>query len=354
MVEPIKILFFADTHLGFDFPIHPRVQRRRRGDDFFANYHLLLNLALDQKVDLIIHGGDVFFRSRVPPSIVDRALEPLLEVADAGVPIYLVPGNHERSRLPVHLWWSHPYIHVFDQPKTYVQDVSGVSIALSGFPFARKVRVHFHDLLVQTRYQEAQADLLYLCLHQTFEGAQVGPSDFTFRSGIDNIPPEDVPLQFGAVLSGHIHRAQKLTRSLEKQPLTVPVIYPGSIERTSFAERFEEKFCVLIKLDPSTEGLNQTIEFHQLPSRPMIKIEIPTQDQTVAQIQTLIHDRLAELDPDAITRLYLTGPKAEAIAPSLTAAVLRGLAPTSMNVSLANGRRYGIEMTRSENRSVTS
>lgn len=92
---PLKIVFFADTHLGFDLPRHPRIQRRRRGDDFFANYHHILNFALTEKEDLVVHGGDFFFRSKVSPSIIEKAFEPLIEVAKAGIPIYLVPGNHE-------------------------------------------------------------------------------------------------------------------------------------------------------------------------------------------------------------------------------------------------------------------
>jgi DNA-3-methyladenine glycosylase len=35
---PVRILFLADTHLGFDLPERPRVDRRRRGPDFFANF----------------------------------------------------------------------------------------------------------------------------------------------------------------------------------------------------------------------------------------------------------------------------------------------------------------------------
>ena len=31
----IRVLLLADTHLGFDLPSKPRVERRRRGPDFF-------------------------------------------------------------------------------------------------------------------------------------------------------------------------------------------------------------------------------------------------------------------------------------------------------------------------------
>ena len=60
----VRILFLADTHLGFDLPLHPRVERRRRGDDFFANFRLALEPALRGEVNLVLHGGDIFFSSQ--------------------------------------------------------------------------------------------------------------------------------------------------------------------------------------------------------------------------------------------------------------------------------------------------
>lgn len=248
MEKPIKILIFADTHLGFDLPRKPRIERRRRGEDFFSNYLQVLRIARRKKVDLIVHGGDFFHHSKVSPAIVEKAYHPLYEIACAGIPVILVPGNHERSRLPGHLYLSHENIHVFDQPATYTLQVGERRLAISGFPFTRKVRDKFPSILKETGYMDVDADAHYLCTHQSFEGATVGPVDYTFRDGPDNIPPEWVPDDFAAVLSGHIHRAQQLDHTLGGQKVPVPVIYPGSIERTSIAERFEEKSFRLLNL----------------------------------------------------------------------------------------------------------
>ncbi|MCJ7626326.1 MAG: hypothetical protein MUO76_22775 [Anaerolineaceae bacterium] len=92
----------------------------------------------------------------------------------------------------------------------------------------------------QTGYREAAADIHILCMHQTVEGAQVGPSDFTFRYGADIIQGRDISDDFCVVLSGHIHRSQTLTHDLRGDHLAAPVVYPGSVERTSFAERYED------------------------------------------------------------------------------------------------------------------
>src|SRR4029077_15926707 len=150
MPDVVRILFLADTHLGFDLPVKPRIKRRRRGHDFLANYATALRPALAGEVDLVVHGGDVFNRPRPVPSLAYQAFEPLSRVADRGVPVFIVPGNHERSCLPHMRFASHPLGHVFDRPRTFVTTVRGTTIALSGFPYERRdVRTRFAELLEQ-------------------------------------------------------------------------------------------------------------------------------------------------------------------------------------------------------------
>ncbi|MFN2281295.1 MAG: hypothetical protein ACK2TZ_05475, partial [Anaerolineales bacterium] len=206
-------------------------------------------------------------------------------------------------------------------------------VALAGFPFAREVRDKFPELLRGTGWEEVEADAQFLCTHQTFEGAQVGPVDFTFREGQDNIPPEWVPDRFNAVLSGHIHRTQQLTRTLDGEPLAVPVIYPGSIERTSVAERFEEKSFQLIKLSWETGKMVQEVETHPLPARPMVKVTVPVGDFLPEQVLVHIKSQLAFIKPDAVVRVELTGPRAEGVQRAISAASLRSCGPGSMNIT---------------------
>ena len=73
----IRILLIADTHLGFDLPFQPRIIRRRRGHDFFSNFERALAPALKGKVDCVVHGGDILYRSKVPAQLVDMAFKPL-------------------------------------------------------------------------------------------------------------------------------------------------------------------------------------------------------------------------------------------------------------------------------------
>src|SRR4051812_3434379 len=133
----MRILWFSDTHLG-----HGRGARA-----FFESFDAALAFARKGEVDAVLHTGDLLFRSRVPASLSEAALAPLRDVAEAGIPVLLLPGNHERGQLPHPLLALHRNLHVFDRPRTIVLESLGLRVAFVGFPYAREVRDRFPSLL---------------------------------------------------------------------------------------------------------------------------------------------------------------------------------------------------------------
>ena len=259
MSSVVRVLHLADTHLGLNLP-------GRTAADFLASYERALQPAFAGEADLVVHAGDVFFRSRVKPSLVVRAFEPLKRLADSGVPVLVVPGNHERSAIPYPLLAAHPRIHVFDHPRTFRLNVRGVEVAVAGFPCERDhVRERFAALVEQTAWRSHPGAIRLLCLHQSVEGATVGPAGFTFRGAPDVIAGAAIPHGFAAVLAGHIHRHQVLTTDLSGRPLKAPVFYPGATARTSHAEDGEAKGWLAIDLEPGHDGGRvRAWQFHQL------------------------------------------------------------------------------------------
>jgi DNA repair protein SbcD/Mre11 len=331
----VRVLLLADTHLGFDAPLRPRVERRRRGPDFFANFERALEPALRGEVDLVVHGGDLLFRSRVSSDLVQDAMAPLMAVAELGVPVFLAPGNHERSRIPYPLLAQHPRIFLFDRPRVVrLTLASGVRVAVAGFPFVREVRDRFRGLLGETGYRAEPSDVTFLVMHQAVEGAQVGARDFTFRGGQDVVRARDVPGDVAAVLSGHIHRAQTLTRALRGGPLAAPVVYPGSIERTSFAERHEIKGYVMLEAqaDGSPGGRLDVLDFVPLPTRPMVIVDIEARGLCASALERAIEARLSALQVHAVVQVRLHGPVLPEARRVASAANVRALAPPSMEV----------------------
>jgi len=272
-VDIIRILFLADTHLGFDYSFRPRTDKKHRGPDFFKNYHRAL-ASVSKGLDAVIHGGDLFYRSRVPARLVDMAFQPLKTIADRNVPVFIVPGNHEYSRIPCGILGLHPNIHIFSGPATFILRQKELSLGLAGFPFQRhNVRSEFPELLRKTGWVTKQNDVdaLVLCLHQCVEGATVGFHNYTFRSGQDVIRTSDIPKKFLAVLTGHIHRFQILKNDLKGRRLSTPILYPGSTEKTSMAEREETKGFLILNITRAKPGDAPALKwgFHELPSHPL-------------------------------------------------------------------------------------
>jgi len=337
MADSIRVLFLADTHLGFDLPVRPRVPRRRRGHDFLANYATALAPALAGEVDLVVHGGDIFDAPQVHASVGYQALEPLRRVANAGVPVFVVPGNHERSAIPHEHFLAHPLVHVFDRPRTFTLHVRGATLALAGFPYERRgVRALFPELISASGWRAGTATQSLLCVHHCVEGARVGPADFTFRYAPDVIRGADIPAGFAAVLSGHIHRHQVLTRDLAGRPLAAPVLYPGSIERTALAEMGERKGYMLLQL-PATAGEAgpaATWEFRELPARPMLVRELPAAGCSGAELERALRDIVASVPTDAVLAIRVGGPLAAEQLRVLSAPNLRTFVPDSMNIDI--------------------
>jgi len=333
----VRILFLSDTHLGLDLPQRPRVARRRRGPEFFAALDRAMAPAARGEVDLVVHGGDVFFRSRVPPGLVERAFAPLKAVADRGVPVCVVPGNHERSTIPHPLLAAHPGIHVFDRPRTFGLVVSGLTLALTGFPFVRRgLRGSFRRLVESSGWRDVPADARLLCLHQCVEGATVGPQGYVFREGDDVIRGQDLPRHFAAVLAGHVHRHQVLRTDLRGCVLPAPVLYPGSTERTSFAERDETKGYLLLDVEADGTGRGDltAVSFQELPTRPMVQVELRADRVNGSGLTPVLSGLLVRQHPDAIVRLKVLGRAPGGLLTGLRAETVRALVPPTMNVSV--------------------
>jgi exonuclease SbcD len=304
-VARARVLFLSDTHLGLDLPRRPRVARRRRGPELFAAFESALAPALRGEADLVVHGGDLFFRSRVPPGLVARALAPLTALADRGIPVCVVPGNHERSRIPRPLLVSHPRLFVLDRPRTVPVTVAGLTVALAGFPFVRHgLRERFRELLESTGWRDVEADVRLLCLHQCVEGATVGPRGYVFRGADDVIRAGDLPGGFAAILCGHVHRHQVLGADRRGRRLAAPVLYAGSTERTSFAERDETKGFVRLDVEPDGSGRGRLRRwgFHPLPTRPMVQLDVDAEGLAGRHLGPVLASLLCRQHPDAVVR----------------------------------------------------
>ena len=336
MDKHIKLIFLSDTHLGFDFPIRPRIKRRRRGDDFIDNFKRVLKYTVKTRADGVIHGGDVFFRCRVPKQIIELVYSILLNFSQYNIPIFLVPGNHERSRLPSPELLDDPNIRVFDKPRSFTLD-GNIRLQISGFPYHRNsIRSQIGDVIGELQNDQIAVDFRVLCMHQLIEGARIGPSNYMFRHASDVIRVEDLLAEFPLILSGHIHRRQLLVKNGEKRENSQIVVFSGSTERTSFAEKDEPKgfFEFVIGKNRNNQTHVQDYKFIELPSRPMIDLTL-TASSSRKKLKQQILSSICQFDRNAIVRLKAEDVINTDMAKWLSAPFLREIFPDTMNFQLS-------------------
>jgi DNA repair protein SbcD/Mre11 len=299
----LKFVHTADTHLGFEITRMAQSDpggRGRRADSIFRNFRSTVEHALEIEADLFIHSGDFFNKYYIPREILDDLVQPFSELIAAGTRVLLIPGNHERSEFPFDLFHGQPGIFVFDRPGSVCLKVDGYSIGIAGFPFIREYSKRvFFEALQETEYRGLRADLNFLVTHQAFDQAVVGPIGFTFRgTRSDTVLREAVPTDFDYIAAGHIHRYQILEHLLKPR---LHFVYPGSVQRMSFAEKDEEKGFV------EGELLNGRIEtrFLPLPAYEMEMVEIKAAGLSGADCENAIRGQFWRCHEDLVLRLIL-------------------------------------------------
>jgi DNA repair exonuclease SbcCD nuclease subunit len=270
------------------------------------------------------------------------AFEPLQRLADKGMPIYLVPGNHERSKIPYPLLATHPNIHIFVRPKTFYLTRNGFTLAIAGFPYIRdNVRNHFLKVLEKTQWRAKPHDAALLCIHHCVEGSAIKQGDrmYVFRHNSDVIKISQLQQPFAAILSGHIHRFQVLNHDLSGNPVTVPVIYPGSTERTSFVEKDEAKGYIILELakgEPlNPGGTLKHWQFYPLPNRSMIQLEVDSDGLTGKRLEEYLKINIERFPTDAVVQIRVKGQLSPDCLPILSAPSLREWVPGTMNISIS-------------------
>jgi DNA repair exonuclease SbcCD nuclease subunit len=208
----------------------------------------------------------------------------------------------------------HDGLHVFDRPRSVVLEARGVRAAFIGFPYTHDIRRRFPHVLAEASGEGSAADIRVLCLHQCIEGAACGPGDFVFRSGADVIRTADLPRNVAVTLSGHIHRHQVL-----RPAGRTPILYAGSVERTSFAEAPETKGFIVLQLTRSGLG---PFEFRPLPARLMVTRTVRFGTTNATDVHARLATVIESTPPDAVVQVRVTG----AVPATLTSERLRAIA----------------------------
>lgn len=276
----MKLIALGDTHFGYYYGRTPE-SRNSILNYFYNRFESLIDIAITEDIDYIIHTGDVFNRSKPPGKVKDRVYALFKKILDNDIGLILIPGNHDKGSLPSTLF-------SFFYDKYYVMNkLSKIKLRdfdIIGFPYENKDPNSMYRRAIEL----ATRDPSIIVSHQVFKNASFGPSPYTFRYG-DDVIDRKLPEHIKFTLSGHIHRAQAL-RDLR-------VYYTGSLVRTSFVESIEPKGYLEIEIN----GGETKMRFIELKSAPMIVKE----RMINGSIKQLVDG--IEINPDLRTLLRIVG-----------------------------------------------
>jgi DNA repair exonuclease SbcCD nuclease subunit len=119
-----------------------------------------------------------------------------------------------------------------------------------------------------------------------------------------------------------------------------PVIHPGSTDRTSFAEKDETKGFFLLEIEgESNPSRIHNIQFIEIPTRPMIRVDLQLIDPKPGLLTTRLKEILGRLQPDSIVQIRINQTFPQSILREISGPNLRRLAPETMNVSISIPKR---------------
>jgi DNA repair protein SbcD/Mre11 len=356
----MKILLVSDVHLDAPFAwAKPDVARRRRQAlrDALAR---AIQLAIEERVDVVFCGGDLFEHDRVSPD-TGQFLRAQFERVHP-VPIYIAPGNHDwlgPESLYRRVRWS-PNVHLFEErrltPVTLDDGLilwgaahvapAGAPNFLEGFKVDRSaVNValfHGSDLGLLAREGECKhphapfraADISDAGLNFAFLGHYHTPQDADHFS----YPGNPEPLTFGelgdrGVVIADIHDDGGVTTTRHavavSQVHDLRIDVTGAASRQQIRSRIEEALNELggyarvtltgeVAPDVDLDSSDAADLVHNLHSSPIVRFESVTVAYdlaTLAQEPTVrgqfVRDvQASALDDTERQRVIITGLRA--------------------------------------------
>ena len=325
----MKLLHIADIHLGMENygRIDPSTGLHTRLKDFIKCFSYAVNIALEEKVDLVIFTGDAYKNSNPNPTHQREFARQIYRLSEAQIPVIMINGNHDNpvsfgraTSLDIFDILNISGVRVVTEPEILNIETKAGPVQVFGLPWptrnlflTKEEYKDFTDEEITKEIQKKASEKIrefarmvkpgtpaIFAAHLAAAEATYSGSERSAIIGRDPVFRTQVLAQkeFNYVALGHIHKFQDL--NLNHHP---PVVYPGSIERINFGEEKEDKGVCLVNIE---EG-NTSYEFIPLPARKFITIDV-----IISQEQDPTNTLVGEIEKvdlsEAVVRVFYTLP----------------------------------------------
>ena len=297
----MKILHLADVHLGMENygRIDPSTGLHTRLQDFIKCFRFVIDIALEEKVDLVLFAGDAYKNSFPNPTHQREFACQINRLSNAQIPVVLVNGNHDNpvsfgkaTSLEIFNTLNVSGVKVVANPELFNIKTKSGTIQIFALPWPTKSQYlvkeeykNFTDKEITGEIQKRVSKTIeefakkikpgipaIFVAHLAAKDAVYSGSEKSAIIGRDPVFATNILAQhaFDYVALGHIHKFQDL--NLQNQP---PVVYSGSIERMNFGEEKEDKgFCLV-----TIEKGKIDYEFIPVPAKRFITIDIIIEEE---------------------------------------------------------------------------
>lgn len=273
----MRFIHCSDIHLGKTYR-NPDAESIRY-DDFFHTFDRIIADGVNESVNFMLIGGDLFHVGQILPKTFARTIESLQPLKDAGIPCIAIEGNHDWIHRRDSISWMEALSHM-----GYIKLLRPQRDEEGGYLFplfddAQGVGGHVQigDLnLYGLGYIGAQAGSH---VERICDAVTTTNNILLFHVGIWSYSPVEIgnmkleeaqPLakKFDYVALGHGHKPYII-----KCPEGGPYAYnPGSPERVNFGEQKYAKGYYLVdtNVDVEGDGGEYQVTFKATDPRPMV------------------------------------------------------------------------------------
>lgn len=334
MSQPINLLHLADVHIGMENygRLDAKSGLNSRVVDFLRRMSQAIDIALDREVDVCIFAGDAYKNQRPNPTYQREFARRIKRLADSGVPVLLLIGNHDMATAD-RAASSLDIFGVLDVPGVIVagrEEVHqlicrrGQPLQVAAVPYPQRSRLLAYDQFRNMTLDELDAELgriiddnlrdlaarvqekpdvpAVLAGHFSVGGAVHG-SEQSVMIGRDVVVLKSMLADpaWDYVALGHIHKHQELNAG--QHP---PIVYPGSLERIDFGEEKERKGFVMVKLERGRADW----EFIPVDARRFvtIRLDVTAADDPMTQI---LDELEAHSLDEAVVRVIIKATEAQ-------------------------------------------
>ncbi|MEM1682257.1 MAG: DNA repair exonuclease [Sulfolobales archaeon] len=230
-----KVLFLhvSDTHLGSSKPLSGSKAREL---DFYDVFDEVVDIAVRERVDAVIHCGDLFDNYEPSPRAYYHTVKSLKKLSAAGIPFLVIAGGHdqpkraEMSPLKVLEEVGVAKALAISEPATHVVSLRSGELGITAVPYSPPNA--FSGWIGRLKRPEAGRKILVA--HMMLKELNLPES----HASLDELKA----VEYDYVALGHYHMKYSIRRN------STPIVYPGSTEAQDRREASDERFVALVDL----------------------------------------------------------------------------------------------------------